>query len=376
MPARRIVLAVDTFVLRFWRVLVPGGGHIAFGEFLKRVYHHYDDHAVSDTAATLGYYFVFSLFPFLFFLATLTAYLPLGSSVNLMLERVQTVLPAQAMELVHQHVTSLIAQPRPRLLTFGLLFTLYSASRGVDAVRKGLNLAYDVTETRRWWHTELLAFGATIGGTLLFLIGITALVASGDAGSWIARHIGLESAYLLVWGWLRWPVTAAVIMLSAALTYYLLPNVKQKFRYITPGSVLGTAGWLLATEGFRVYVAHFGRYNVTYGSIGAVIILMTWLSLSSFIFLMGGEINAILEHASDRKGPERGRARGKAKGARAEGEAPPPPDQRPSAMPVGAANSAAAAERANGSCPESGHEGTPSPAPLVGLASGSDFRRP
>jgi membrane protein len=315
---------------------------------------------VSDTAATLGYYFVFSLFPFLFFLATLTAYLPLGSSVNLMLERVQTVLPAQAMDLVHQHITSLIGQPRPRLLTFGLLFTLYSASRGVDAVRKGLNLAYDVNETRPWWQTEVLAFAATIGGTLLFLIGITALVAGGDAGSWIARHIGIEAAYLLVWGWLRWPVTAAVIMLSAALTYYFLPNVKQKFRYITPGSVLGTAAWLLATEGFRVYVAHFGRYNVTYGSIGAVIILMTWLSLSSFIFLMGGEINAILEHASDR---------GKAKGAHAEGEAPPPPDQRPSAMPVGAANSAAAAERANG-------EGASTPAPLVGLASGSSVRRP
>ena len=106
--------------------------------------------------------------------------------------------------------------------------------------------------------------------------------------------------------------------------------------------MLGTLAWLGASYGFSVYVGHFGNYNVTYGSIGGVIILMTWFFISGFIFLMGGEINAILEHAS---------AGGKAKGARAEGEAPPPADQRPSAMPVGAANSAAAAERANGAAP-------------------------
>ena len=185
----------------------------------------------------------------------------------------------------------------------------------------------------------MLAFGATIGGAFLLLFGVAGLVAGGDAGSWIARHLGIEWAYLLVWRWLRWPVTAAVVMLCAALSYYFLPNVEQKFKYITPGSVVGTLGWLGASYGFSIYVGHFGRYNVTYGSIGGVIILMTWFFISGFIFLMGGEINAILEHAS---------AGGKARGAHAEGEAPPPPDQRPSAMPVGAANSAAAAERANG----------------------------
>ena len=316
-----------------------GGGELAFKSFAKRVYQQFSDHAVSDTAASLSYYFIFSLFPFLFFLATLTAYLPLGGSVDQMLDRIRPVLPSDATNLLHQHITALIAQPRPRFVTISLLFTLYSASRGVDAVRKGLNLAYDVTEERAWWKTELLAFGATIGGAFLLLFGVAGLIAGGDAGSWIARHLGVESAYLFAWRWARWPVTAAVVMLCAALSYYFLPNVEQKFKYITPGSVLGTLGWLGASYGFSLYAGHFGNYNVTYGSIGGVIILMTWFFISGLIFLLGGEINAILEHAS---------AGGKAKGARAEGEAPPPPDQRPSAMPVGAANSAAAAERANG----------------------------
>jgi membrane protein len=321
-----------------------GGGQIRLADLLKRLYQKYDDHDVSDIAAALSYYFFFSLFPFLFFLATLTAYLPLGTSVTALLDRMRPVMPAQAMALIEQHVTDLIARPRPKLLTFGLLITLYSASRGVDAVRKGLNLAYDVKETRPFWRTELMAFGATIGGALLMLVGLAALIAGGSAGFWLARHLGVESAYLFVWSWLRWPVTAAVIMLVAALGYYELPDVEQKFRYITPGSVLGTLIWLLATWGFSVYVSHFGNYNVTYGSIGGVIILMTWFLISGFIFLMGGEINAILEHAS---------VEGKAPGARAEGEAAPPPEERPSAMPAGAAKSAASAERSPGGAPPS-----------------------
>ncbi len=317
---------------------ILGGGHIPFRVFAKRVYQHYTDHSVADTAAVLAYYFIFSLFPFLFFLATLTAYLPLGNAVHTLLDRIRPVLPGQALDVINQHVTALIARPRPRLLTFGILFTLYSASRGVDAVRKGLNLAYDVKESRPLWRTELAAFTMTIAGALLVLIGITALVAGGDAGYWVARRLGFTDVYVFAWRWLRWPVTAAAIMLASALVYYSLPNVKQRFKYITPGSVLGTLIWLIATWGFSEYAGHFGTYNVTYGSIGGVIVLMTWLFISGFIFLMGGEINAIIEHAS----PE-----GKASGAHAEGEAPPPPEERPSAMPVGAADKASAAERAS-----------------------------
>ncbi|HEY4183718.1 MAG TPA: YihY/virulence factor BrkB family protein [Polyangia bacterium] len=305
--------------------------------FLRRVYEKYENNTVSDTAASLSYYFVFSLFPFMFFLATLTAYLPLGHSIDTLVARLRPLLPPQAMAVIDDNLRALIARPRPRLLTVGLVVTLYSASRGVDAVRKGLNLAYDVKESRPFWKTELLAFGATLGGAALLLFGVAALVAGGDAGFWVARHLGLGEAYLFTWKWIRWPITAVTITLIAALGYYFLPDVKQKFKYITPGSIGGTVIWLVGTWGFSQYVSHFGTYNITYGSIGGVIVLMTWLFISGFIFSMGGEVNAILEHAS---------REGKAVGARAEGEAPPPADERPSAMPPGAAASQAAADRA------------------------------
>jgi len=320
-------------------VIFPFDSRIGWKQLGKKLYRKYEDHAIGDISAALAYYFIFSLFPFLFFLVTLTAYLPLGDSIPLLMNRLRPVLPAQAMALVDQHLRSLVSETRPKLLTIGVLATLYTASRAVDAVRKGLNLAYDVKERRSFWRTELLAFACTLGCAFFVVLGIAGLVIGGDAGFWLARHVGIGGAYLVAWRWLRWPVTAAVIMLAAAVAYYLLPDVKQKFKYITPGSVLSTLIWLGATWAFSFYVAHFGKYNVTYGSIGGVIILMTWLYITGLIFLMGGEINATLEHAA----PE-----GKAAGARDEGEAPPPPSERPSAMPPGAAASASSAERSPG----------------------------
>ncbi len=306
----------------------------------KRLYREYENHAVADSAAALGYYFVFALFPFMFFLTTLTAYIPyIRRSVDTLLARGQAILPAQAMSLIDEHLRDLVAKPRPRLLTVGLLVTLYSASRGVDALRKALNLSYDVKESRPFWKTEALAFGMTIGGAVLVLVAVALLAAGGSAGFWLAERVGIASEYVFVWSVLRWPVTAGVIMLCAALAYYLLPDVEQEFKFITPGSVIGTGVWLAATWGFSMYAGHFGSYNVTYGSIGGVIVMLTWFYISGFIFLMGGEINAIIEHAS----PE-----GKATGARVPGEVPPPADERPSHVPVGAAKVASVAERSSG----------------------------
>ena len=128
---------------------------MSFKALSRRLYGEYENHAVADSAAALGYYFVFALFPFMFFLTTLAAYIPyVRRSVDTLLARVHEILPPQAMAIIDEHLRDLVAKPRPRLLTVGLLVTLYSASRGVDAVRKALNLAYDVKESRPFWKTK------------------------------------------------------------------------------------------------------------------------------------------------------------------------------------------------------------------------------
>ena len=304
--------------------------------FLKKLAKRIADNAVTDRAATLAYYFVFALFPFLFTLVTLAAYLPVKNAIAELMARIDPLMPEEAMGIIDDQLHSLATQQRPRLLTFGLFLALWSASRGVDALRMALNLSYDVKESRPWWKVQLLAIAVTIATSLLMLLSIAGLALGSSAGLWLAARLHVDQFWALLWAWLRWPITAGGVMLVLALLYYFLPDVKQEWRYVTPGSVMGTLLWLLMTWGFSVYAENFGSYDKTYGAIGGMIVLMTWFYISGFVFILGGEVNALLEHAS---------AEGKAAGARAAGEAPPPEVERPSIAAPGAAKNAESAAR-------------------------------
>jgi membrane protein len=306
------------------------------GRFFKLLYRRVSDNAATDRAAQLSYYFLFAMFPFLFFLVTLAAYLPVQGAIGDLLSRIDPLMPDQAREIIHGQLAALTTEQRPHLLTVGLALALWSASRGVDALRTALNLSYDVKETRPWWKTQATALIVTIGTSALMLLSIAALALGGNAGLWIADHLGLDRFWPLLWEWLRWPITATGVLIVAAWLYYFLPDVKQEWRFITPGSIFGTSLWLLATWGFTFYAENFGSYQKTYGSIGGVIVLMTWLYITGLIFIVGGEINALLEHES---------AEGKAKGARAAGDAPAPAIDRPSVAAPGTAKAAAPAHR-------------------------------
>lgn len=313
---------------------LPRLKYLTWREFARRFWKEIEEDTVTDLAAQLSYYFIFSLFPFLFFLVTLVAYMPFApGAVDAMMDRIRPLVPGDALGVVSQHLNSIVGETRPKLLTVGLVVALWTASRGVDALRKALNLAYDVSESRPYWKTQGLALLVTLLGGLLIPLSFTILLLGGRVGSWVADKLELVDEFHLVWSWLRWPFTAALVMLMLSLCYYLLPDVRQRFKYITPGSVIGTLAWLGSTWGFTQYVEHFGKYDVTYGSIGGVVVLLLWLYISGLIFILGGELNAILEHAS---------AEGKAKGARDFGQ--PAPLEPPLKTP-GAAKSAASARK-------------------------------
>jgi membrane protein len=314
-------------------MVLPG---MSLRQLAKEVAKRISENAVTDRAAQLSYYFLFSLFPFLFTLVTLAAYLPVQGAMDELLARLDPLVPDAAMRIIRDQLTALTTQQRPHLLTFGLLLAVWSASRGVDALRTALNLSYDVKESRPWWKVQAIAIGITIATSALMLLSIAGLALGSGIGVWLAGKLHVDQYWALLWSWLRWPITAAGVMLMLALLYYFLPDVKQEWRYITPGSVLATMLWLLLTWGFSFYAETFGSYDRTYGAIGGVIVLMTWLYISGFVFILGGEVNAVLEHAS---------AEGKARGARAAGEAPPPQIERPSIAAPGAAKSAETAER-------------------------------
>jgi membrane protein len=267
------------------------------GGIFRQLYRKCLADAVADNAAAVGYYFLFSLFPFLLFVVTVCAYLPLATPVEDFLDRARPLVPAQAMALVEEYLAGLISRQRPQLLTLGLLLSFWSASRAVDAVRRVLNLAHGVQESRSGLKTELLAWGLTVAGVLLATLAASAVIAGSGLGLRIAGMLGIRSAFLSVMPWLRWPALGVIFSVTAGLAYWFLPDVKVRFRFVAPGAAIGALTWALATWGFGHYAAGFGDYDVTYGSLGGVMILLTWLFLSAFIILAGGELNAVVEQS-------------------------------------------------------------------------------
>ena len=281
--------------------------HLSAGAFLKKFAHRFVDNGATNRAAELAYYFLFALFPFIAFAVTLAAYLPTKGAIDDLMTRLDPVMPEQAEQIIRAQLTALATQQRPHFLTLGLGLAVWSASRGIDALRGSLNRSYSVPESRPWWRIQALALVLTIGTSVVLLFAVAGIALGGNVGLWLATHLHVDKAWPLLWGFLRWPITAVGVMLVFAVLYYFLPDVKQEWRFVTPGSVAGTALWLLASYGFSLYANNFGSYDRTYGSIGGVIVLMTWLYVTGLIFIIGGELNALIEHES----PE-----GKSKGER------------------------------------------------------------
>jgi membrane protein len=280
---------------------IPGTS-LSTKELGKRFYQHFLDNDLSGVAAELSYFFLFSIFPFLVFLVALTAYLPLQAEVDEALHRVAMVMPKEALALIQDHLTGLVKNQHPQLLSLGILATIWSASRGVSASLDGLNRAYAVRDQRSYFKVQGLAIGMTLASALLLFVAFFLIMLGGKLGFFIAGHLHLRGLYTFLWAGLRWPLSALTVMLTMAMNYYVLPDVKQRFTRILPGAVIGTLLWLLSAWGFTVYAGHFGNYNATYGSIGGVILLMTWLYLSGLSFLVGGELNAILAPVAARDG--------------------------------------------------------------------------
>jgi membrane protein len=255
-------------------------------------------------AAQLAYYFLFALFPFFLFLTTLLGYLPIPNLLDRLLGMLAPMLPGDALQLVQDNLRQLVTSQRGGLLSFGILAALWTSSSALTAIMDSLNRAYDVKEGRPYWKVRGLAIVLTVGLSV-FIVGALLLLTFGpQLGGWIADQVDLGRMFEVTWNILRWPVIVGLLIIAMALIYYVGPDVEQKWQWITPGSACAVLFWLLASLGFSFSVNRFGSYNATYGSIGAVIVLLTWMYLSGLFVLLGAEINAEIEHAAqDGKAP-------------------------------------------------------------------------
>lgn len=273
-------------------------GGIKFTVLLRRVFKEASEDNVSAYAAALAYYFMFSLFPFFLFLAALLAYIPIPDLMERIVGSLAEFVPGAASEMMSNTIENLLSETRGSLLSLGIFLSLWAASSAIVAVADSLNRAYGVKEGRPFWKVRLMAIVMTIGIAILIIVSMTLLVLGPQLGHWLSDYLGAGTAFDFVWWLMRWPVAVVLMIIAIALIYYFVPDVEQDWRWITPGSVFAVLIWIAMSLGFAYYVNNFGQYDKTYGSIGAVIILLTWLYLSGLALLIGGEINAEIEHAS------------------------------------------------------------------------------
>ncbi len=261
-------------------------------------------------AAALSYYFFFALFPFLLFLLALVTLLPgVRGLEEWLLERAALVVPAAAYATLDDVIRSLLAQPRSGLLSLGAILALWSSSSAIAGVMGALNVAYGVPERRPWWKVRLIALALTVALSFFMVVAFVLAVTSGPLAAWVAGMLGPQGGVALLVG--NWLVALAALTLVVATIYHVCPDVDFPWRWFSPGSVLFTVGFAAMTFAFSYYVTHFGSYDKTYGSLGAVIILLLWMYLVALFLLVGGEVNASLDRLADvyLRGVSRRRAR-------------------------------------------------------------------
>jgi membrane protein len=247
-------------------------------------------------AAQLAYYLILALFPFILVLVSLMGTFGSEELASEVLGYFRQVMPEEAYKIIETFTGNIISgdAKAPGLLSFGILFTIWAASGAFAALMNALNRAYDVQETRAFWKVRGIAILMTLGLSVLILVGVLLLVLGPQIGATIANVFGLGDLFLLVWDIARWPMALLFMVFTVALLYYFAPDVDQPFRWITPGGLIGVLLWVLASVAFNFYVSNFGSYNKTYGSIGAVIVLLLYLYISSLTILFGAELNATL----------------------------------------------------------------------------------
>jgi membrane protein len=297
---------------------IPGMRGLGMGSVIKQAVVEFGDDDMSTYASALAFQILFSLFPFIVFLVALLGVLQLSQLFDMLRGQAALILPHAAMDEVNK-VISEIQQPRGGMLSLGMVLAIWAASSAVRATMDALNVAYDVKERRPAWKLYLLSIVYTVGFAALLVVITGLLVTGPTAMQWLTRWSGLDGLVAAVWVWLRWPAAMVTMCFTLALVYYVGPNIKQQFRFITPGAVLAVTIWIVASLGFNLYLQNFANYSATYGSIGTIIGLLMYFYISAAVMLLGAEVNSVIEHcmpAEERTAEENAALRDSRSGAR------------------------------------------------------------
>jgi membrane protein len=281
-----------------WRL-----GGLSFWQLTNRVVHRIREDDLLGRASELAFNFLLALFPLLLFMLALFGLFASRSSQlqSSLLSYFADFLPPGAFQLLKAITIELATNAAGGKLTLGIVLALWIASGGMSSMISTLNAAYRVRESRSWLEIQVIALGLTVAISILLLLALFLVLGGGHIADWIGDTLHLMPKVVIIWKGLQWAAAVGFVILSFSLVYYCGPTLGKRHWYSpTPGSIFGALLWLAASTGFRAYLHFFNTYTETYGSLGALMILVVWLYVIGLAFLIGGLINAETEHAAMR----------------------------------------------------------------------------
>ena len=271
---------------------------LSWGTLFKRTFNEALADDILNLAAQQAYYFFFALFPALLALISIASFFPVENLIDEVVGMLGSVAPAEVIGIVTGQLKTISDTNAGGLLTIAFLVTLWSSSAAVLSMCSTLNAAYDIAESRPWWKVRLVALGLTVGLAFFILVSMTLIIAGPTLAERVADAMRLGPVFEWTWKILQWPVVFMLVATAIAVLYYFAPDAEQEWVWITPGSILATALWVIASLAFKAYLTYFGASYAAYGAIGGVMVLMLWFYVSGIAILMGAELNAEIEHAS------------------------------------------------------------------------------
>lgn len=265
---------------------------MSWKEFAVALKNEYTRDKLGDVAGAVTFFALLAMFPFLLCLVSLASLIIEPHQTQGIIDQLAKVAPQEAVSILGDRIRELASKKSGGVFTFALVGAIWVASGGVMGLMKALNTVYGVDEGRPFWKARGIAIGMTLFGAVFAIAAAIVAVATPA----IADRLPEPLSTVLMWS--RMPIAVLLMMFLWAVYYYVLPDVEQTFKFITPGSVIGVIVWAVASFGFSKYVEHFGKYDATYGTLGGLIVMLLWMWISAQVILIGAEINGILEHKS------------------------------------------------------------------------------
>jgi len=263
-------------------------------KYAAQLYVRFKDDDIPSLSAQLTFFLLFSLFPFLLFLLNLLSFTAV--SPKEFTENISRFLPGDVNVFFRDLVSEMLGARSAALLSVSAVAALWGASRGIHAISACLNKACDKDEDRPFWKVTAITIFFTVCIAVMVMVTLLFLIFGKVIGRNILGYIHVEQAFPWLWTLLRYAVPIAMMFLVFFLLYKFIPNCRLTRKEVLPGALFSTVGWILTSLAFAFYVNHFAGFTRIYGSIGTVILLMTWLYISSVVLLMGGEINAAVAY--------------------------------------------------------------------------------